>query len=179
MPDSDRLMTNAQLSVLYYMRDKLVDNGWLVSGTFSGIATFMTAFPTEEDVERIVAASTGNPDEIILPVIALDDNNYIKRPTGIGGDDDESHYQLLIMIFAEDDSQRRALSQQIYDSFYEQGIDLDDFEGGYPPDVVPSGYGTISFDNVVMSPFRIPGSPNVADRHRANVSFDAVVYESN
>ena len=180
MASPDRLTTNVQLSLFYYMRDELVSNGWLVSGTFSGTAQLLSAFPTDEDVERIVTrdTATGTGDEIILPVIAIDENNFLKRPTGIGGDDDENHHQFLVMIFAEDDQQRRLLGNQIYNSLYEEDLDLDDFTGGFPPAVVPSGCGTIYLDNVVLSPFRVPGSPNVADRHRANVIFDAVSYES-
>ena len=180
MADAERQLINTHNTITYYLRDRLVADGWLVSGTLSGIATLMTAFPTDEDVSRIVTRENakGTSKELVLPVVAVGVNNYIKRPTGIGGDDDESHNQILVMIFAEDDAQRKLMGQQLYNNLHEVDTELLDYTGGFPPNVVPSGYGAVYFENVVMSPFRVPGSPNVADRHRANIAFDAVVYES-
>ena len=169
-----------KLSVYYFLKDKLDDGDWGSTGYANNeLVTLKDAYPTDEELDRIVLPEnyTGDSNEIVLPVVAIDSGYQNEYPYELGSGPGTAR-QFIISIFGRERGETDDLSQQIYEWFRDNNISLNNYNEGFPPTVTPTQVGTIEVDRVSLVPINIYDSPNVADKHRRDVSFLATTYIS-
>lgn len=168
-----------KLSIYYFLKEKLDDANYGSSGFFNNeVVTLMDAYPTEEQIKRVKLPSEAMNDEldIVLPIVAIDVGLQRGIPMELGSPN-ATVRQCTITVMAADDAESEDISQQIYEWFERNNVPLNNYNEGFPEDDVDATtVGTIEIDNVSVVPVRIVGSPDVADRYRREVSFDATTY---
>lgn len=174
-------LRTVRLSVYYFLKDKLDTSGYGSTGYFNDeLVTLLASTLSEDDVARIVTpdSAQGLSDlELVLPIVSIDQVGQREYPYQLGSGPGTSR-PFVISIFGREEAETDDLAQQIYEWFRDNDIDLNNYNEGFPPSVVPTKVGTIEILNAGLAPVKILGSPNVADKYRYDVTFNAVTYIS-
>ena len=166
-----------KLSIYYFLKGKLDDSGWGSTGYYNNdVVMLMDAYPSDEDLKKIVAEPSGMSDsEIVLPIVAMEMANQGHRPLELGSKDATVRL-FSISILGREKAETEDLAQQVYEWLEFNNIELKNYNMGFPPDIDPSVVGTIDTENLSMVPIRIIGSPDISDKHRYEITFNAVTY---
>lgn len=174
-------LTHTKLSVYYFFKDKLDDNGYGSTGYFNNELVFlMDSYPNDDELNRVVSRKSmqGLEDvEIVLPIVTIEYTNQVGIPFQLGSREATSR-SFMITVMANDETEMDMLSQQIYEWLRDYDIPLNNYNSGFPPTVTPTQVGTLRVENVNVVPVRIVGSPDISDDYRTQITFDAVVYSS-
>lgn len=145
---------NADLSLVYHIREVMEDNGWL-----NGDYEVIDAYP--DNLDKITK----------FPVVSVQMNVGVSLPFQIGSTNALS-ITWLIDVFAKSDGQRDDITYFIWNDLQDGQIVLYNFNTGFPASVGNyTGIGTlgnISFDNVsfsVIDPEMF--STTIAEKHHS------------
>ena len=167
----------AELSIFYFLKGKLDDSGWGSTGYYnSDVVTLMDAYPNDDELNKIVATPTNMPDtEIVLPIVVIEMVDQRGEPFELGSND-AANRSFAVSVLGREKAETRDLAQQVYEWFRDENVYLRNYNQGFPPDVEPNIVSAIDVDNVTLLPVRIVGSPDVADKHRYEITFNATTY---
>lgn len=161
-------LNNISLSVYNHLRDLLVASG-IGSGGVSG--TFMTSYPTEDEMKNIksISDSTGSDNEILLPVVAIEEGSLALSAFELGSKDRNQNLPFLVTIFAENKRQLNSLLDQVLFDI-DRTIDYNDYQTNFsdPPKV-----GNLFVDPDTIRAFRVRSTdPNQQIRNQVEVFFE-------
>lgn len=163
-----------QLSLFYFLKDKLDTASWGSNGYGNGdVVTLMQSYPNDDQLNKIVVPSdstAGLEHTITLPIVAVELVDQTATSFEIGSPSRQSR-RALITVMATDEAEGQDLSQQIYEWLnFEAYVPLNNYNQGFTstPEV-----GKIFIAGLRMTPVRIVGSPDLADRHRFEIEFTA------
>ena len=164
-------------SLYYFLKDKLDESGWGSEGYYNNhVVTLRDDYPNDEELNKIVATATGMADsEIVLPVVVIEMTEQNEAAYQLGSKPANTR-SFVVSILGREKAEAKDISQQIYEWFQDNNVDLNNYNEGFPPNVYPNKVGTIEIDNVRLVPVRIIGSPDISDRHRYEVMFTATSY---
>lgn len=125
------LPRNIDLSVYYFLKGLLPANITVVDG-----------YPTN---------TLGMPDVgLALPTVAAERVSLSIRPYQLGGKG-LAYYLYVLTVYARTKTERDDITYTIQDQIDDANIPVNDYNMGFPPDVVPSGIGTLVLDGPITS----------------------------
>lgn len=116
-----------------------------------------------DNLDLIVESNPG-PDQIAIPLIAIDSASAFKGlPIGIGDTVRESFYRIAVFIYAKSWGQELDLREYISDQLLDRDVPLKDYSAGFPN---PSAMtiGPIYLERVSSIPDHLPMSESPALR---------------
>ena len=81
----------------------------------------------------------------------------------------------MVSILGREKRETDDLAQFIYELFIHNNVYLKNYNQGFPPEIYPSEVGMILIEDISVIPVRIIGSPDIADRHRREIVFNAIL----
>lgn len=159
---------NIYLSVFKRIQDSLTEQGLIVSGHTGGV-TLLDAYPDDDQIKHIIfrSDSTGDSNEIILPIISIEPSNMILNDYELGSTSKLTDNRILSTIISETNIQRFQLMNAMYEAI-NGGIAYYDFDSNFSN---PTSGTNISVTDISITPTNFVGSPNPAVKWGADISF--------
>lgn len=171
--------THVKYSVYYFLKSKFESINWGTGGWFADeYLYFRDSYLNDDEMKRVVTRKNMQgleAVEIVLPVVTLE---YIMQtPTAFQlGSGPATSRDFLVTVYGNDDKEVDEIGQQIYEWLLENDIPLNNYNDGFPPDVTPDQVGLIELDDPILTPIRVIGSPNIADRYKIEITFRGTTY---
>lgn len=167
-------INNIDLSVYNHLRDRFIASG-IGSGGISG--TFTNSYPSDTEMKLMKHVSEIDhiddidlANEIIMPVIALEEGETLFRAIQLGSTEKNIVQPFVLSIFAESKRQLNNLLSQAIFNIADNSIQYKDYESDFDN---PITVGTLKVDFETIRLFRIKSTdPEMQERHRAEVFFD-------
>lgn len=152
---TDRLLL---LSLVKFVRSELTTEG------YTGV-TVIDRFP--KDVDKIVVSSTGDPDEIVAPVVAIDLRRSVEgKSAGLGMTEYEHIAKVAVFVYALSFGQELDLRTFLAKRFRKGEVKMYDFSvNGFPGDGSEPELSPVLATEVVHVPDHMPMHSNEALRY--------------
>jgi hypothetical protein len=144
------LLRKQDLSVIYWLRDLLIDSPFI-------------------DV-----VSEYTTDSLIPPCIAVETGSTDGEPFELGNREVLIQRMYYIDVYAQNISQRNDYAYKIFNELTTSVIPIYDYDEGFPPDVSPTQLGTLKFVKARIDPITL--DPELVDqmKYRSAIMYSAI-----
>ena len=161
---------NIFLSIFKHIEDNLTADGYIISGVNTGI-TLIDAYPDSYTIKNIKYRndSTGATDEIVLPIISVEQGTPINiEPFELGESNNKLNYPIFVTLFSENKIQNLQLMGILKTLLLNKEINYYDYDQSFEN---PPTSGTLILEDFRMLPIQFTQEENPVLRWGVDIEF--------